>query len=819
MMDGWQWAGKSKASREPARQRAVLETARRARTTHKPCFLLSGSYFLLYASCFLLPAFCFLLPAPALAQVRIDMPVFEGGEGLDFFLECARTYERENPGIQVDLYGDPRIADKARVRILEGSYPDVTNAGLNYWALIRNGDVLPLDDALDQPNPEGGETWRASFLPGSLDRYTYKGKTYGIPLLYSVYAVWYNKALFEEHGWKPAQTWDEFFALCEQIKASGVWPLAFQGRYPSYAQGVIDQAYYHLAGSDRYYAQQNLEPGSFDNPEFVQALSLVQRTALNYFQPGAMGMSHTESQLEFFLGHTGMIFCGSWLKSEMLGKIPDGFRLGTFNLPLTLAGKADPTAIYASAGYYFVMKKARHPKEGVAFLRFMTSQRMAGRFCRMRDVPVAVRGAAEGNLSVDLQDLATLIQNATVSYGAAPGEGYPEMGQYWSDARFKIVSGQETPQHVAAAMEAGAKQVRNRAAAPERVTIRHVWKPALLLALMGLAIAYWVGTTISRYRNRSTLSRPEISGARPRLGWTNRVILLGPAVVLYTLFVIVPSVTSLSWSLTEWDGLTSRTFVGLRNFVRLLFESDGFWIALNNNLFIMFVIPLFVLPFSLFLAVCISRERYGSRIFRIVFFFPNLLGGVAASLLWMHLYNPQGGPINAALMGIGRGLQTIGLTGVAHWFLSWQGFAWLSQANLYWALVPMSIWGACGFNMVLFLAAMESIPQSLYEAAQMDGASAWRQFWNITLPLIWEVLSISIVFMVIGGMKAFEGIWLLTNQSPTTQVHVIGTRMVQAMFSEFKIGEATAIAVLLFVMVFFGTAATLRAMRRETVEF
>jgi len=87
------------------------------------------------------------------------------------------------------------------------------------------------------------------------------------------------------------------------------------------------------------------------------------------------------------------------------------------------------------------------------------------------------------------------------------------------------------------------------------------------------------------------------------------------------------------------------------------------------------------------------------------------------------------------------------------------------------------------------------------------------------LSLIWEVLSIAIVFMIIGGMKAFEVIWLLTNQSPTMETHVIGTRMVQSMFTEFKVGEAAAIAVLLFLMVFFGTVATLRAMRRETVEF
>jgi ABC-type sugar transport system permease subunit len=120
--------------------------------------------------------------------------------------------------------------------------------------------------------------------------------------------------------------------------------------------------------------------------------------------------------------------------------------------------------------------------------------------------------------------------------------------------------------------------------------------------------------------------------------------------------------------------------------------------------------------------------------------------------------------------------------------------------------------------MILFLAAMESIPPDLYEAAEIDGASHWRQFWTITLPLLWEVLSIAVVFSVIGGMKAFEAIWLLTNQAPTTQAHVIGTKMMQAMFMDFKVGEAAAIAVLLFVMVFFGSLATLRLMRREKVE-
>ena len=255
-------------------------------------------------------------------RTTIEVPIFEGGCGLTFFYEAARGYEKARPDVAVDLYGDPRIADKIRVRVLEGSYPEVTNAGLNYWALIRNGQVQPLDEYLDGPNWEGDKTWRQSFLPGSLDRFQYEGKTYGIPFLYVVFAVWYNKNMFAENGWEPARTWDEFFALCQQIKDADIPPLAFQGRYPGYAGAVIDNAYYHLAGRQRYYQQKDLVPGSFANPEFEQALALIQRTAQNYFQPGALGMSHTEAQLEFFTGQTAMIFCGSWLKSEMQGKIP-----------------------------------------------------------------------------------------------------------------------------------------------------------------------------------------------------------------------------------------------------------------------------------------------------------------------------------------------------------------------------------------------------------------------------------------------------------------------------------------------------------------
>ncbi|HYO11530.1 MAG TPA: extracellular solute-binding protein [Tepidisphaeraceae bacterium] len=771
-----------------------------------------------------------MLPAPAAAAappppIVIEAPLFQGGSGSAFYLRAAREYEKLRPDVKVDLYLDPRIQDKVQVRFLEGTFFETTNVGMNYWPLIRNGDVVQVDKYLDGPSWDTVDAdgkpvkWRDTFLPGSLDTYAEDGRHYGIPLAYYATVVWYNKRMFREHGWQTPGTWDELFALCEQAKRAGVAPMAFQGRFPYYATYLYDSVHYHLAGPNGFLARQNLAPGSIAAAESVRAIELTRTLAERYFQPGALGMSHTESQLQFFLGNAAMIPCGAWLKSEMLGKIPQGFELGCFNLPIVAGGKADPSAVRISAEPFIVFSKSKHPEACVDFLRFITSRQMAGLFARMQDVPTCVRGANEGNLSKDLDDLVKIVSAAKASYGAVPGGGYSEMLQVYADMMYDAIANPArlTPQQVADKYERRGEAVRTLRLYPEKVRVNHRIKPAVLLGLLALGLGYWLYQTVkslARQRRRAMIFEASLPRMRP----SNVLLFVGPALLLYSTFVIVPSVRSFSWSLHEWNGLTSMSampFRGLMNFKRLLLESDAFWIALKNNLWLMFVVPLFVVPLSMFLAACISRGVWGGRVFRVVFFFPNLVGGIAASLLWLHLYNPRGGVVNVGLAQIGKGLTWLGWTAGGAWFASWQNFAWLEPQHLYWALIPISIWGAVGFNMVLYLAAMEGVDESYYEAATLDGAGKWRQFWTITVPLIWDVLAISIVFLVIGGMKAFDVIWLLTNQRPQTDNHVIATRMVQTMFTEFRVGEAAALAVLLFLMVFVGSAATLRGMRRE----
>jgi raffinose/stachyose/melibiose transport system permease protein len=246
--------------------------------------------------------------------------------------------------------------------------------------------------------------------------------------------------------------------------------------------------------------------------------------------------------------------------------------------------------------------------------------------------------------------------------------------------------------------------------------------------------------------------------------------------------------------------------VGTFNFRWLLFESDTFWFALRNNLYLMVVPTLLVVPTALVLASLIHRGVWGAGVFRAVFLFPNLLGGIAATLLWMNAYDPNNGLVNALLVHLGDWLGS-------SWLQSFRGYAWLSQANLYRALIPIYLWMACGFNLVLYLAAMEGINPELYEAAEIDGAPEWRQFLAITVPMIWDVLAISAVFIVIAGLNTFEMIWLLTSQDPVSGSHVLSTLMVSTMFQEFQVGRATAVAVVMFLIVLSGSALVLRVMK------
>jgi N-acetylglucosamine transport system permease protein len=280
---------------------------------------------------------------------------------------------------------------------------------------------------------------------------------------------------------------------------------------------------------------------------------------------------------------------------------------------------------------------------------------------------------------------------------------------------------------------------------------------------------------------------------------------LGPPFALYALFVLLPALNAFRYSLTRWDGLGPPVWVGLTNFKAILTGGSEFPTALWHNCFLMLAPGAIILCLALYFAYNIHQRIPGARLFRIAFFFPNVISTVAVALLWVLIYSTsQAGLLNNILR---------------HWLHHTQPIAFADHNHLLMALVPMIVWSATGFYMVLFLAAMENIPESFYEAARLDGANATQIFFRLTLPLMWDILTTGIIFLVIGGLKIFDSIWVMENGRPTKDTHTMSTLMYSKVFEEYDIGHGTAIAVLLFLLVLAATLFSRRLLQRERLEY
>ena len=292
---------------------------------------------------------------------------------------------------------------------------------------------------------------------------------------------------------------------------------------------------------------------------------------------------------------------------------------------------------------------------------------------------------------------------------------------------------------------------------------------------------------------------------------------LGIPLLLYVSLVLVPAVNAFRYSFTRWDGLSEPVWVGLKNFGSIFSQASLFMEALWHNVYLMFVPGAFILTLALFFAYTIHRGIKGGRLFRIAFFFPNVISSVAIALLWIMVYSAtDAGLLNGILKGL-FGAQVPG------WIPSIGGeklpIPFTQSDRLIPALTPMIVWTATGFYMVLFLAAMENIPESYYEAAKLDGASNARMFFTVTIPLMWEVLTTGIVFLVIGGLKIFDAVWVMENGHPKPATHTVATLMYSRVFDEYDIGLGTAIAVCLFILVLLATMVSFRLLRRERLEY
>lgn len=250
-----------------------------------------------------------------------------------------------------------------------------------------------------------------------------------------------------------------------------------------------------------------------------------------------------------------------------------------------------------------------------------------------------------------------------------------------------------------------------------------------------------------------------------------------PILVIHIFVVALPALSGVYYSLTEWSGIGEAKFIGLENFRRLFFEDEGFRRALGNN--VVWMLFFLTVPFVLALLASslLARVRSGGMAYRTLLFIPYLLPSVVTAMIWRNLMNPR--------MGVGAQLAQLGIPGLDVALLGRSDTALLSIAFI-------DNWHFWGFLMVLFLTAMQAIPMELYEAAKIDGAGRWQEFWHITLPGIRPVVLFMMMMTAIWSFLVFEYIWILTQGGPAGASEVLGTLVYKNAFNRFQAGYGAA---------------------------
>ena len=285
--------------------------------------------------------------------------------------------------------------------------------------------------------------------------------------------------------------------------------------------------------------------------------------------------------------------------------------------------------------------------------------------------------------------------------------------------------------------------------------------------------------------------------SRPARRWRRHLayfIFLAPWLVGFFLWTGGPLLASIYLSLTQYDIMTPAVWVGVSNYQQL-FADDLFWQALKvTSIYTFAGVPL-VMVVSLALAVLLNQKVPGLGVFRTIFYLPTVTTGVAVALLWVWLLQPDFGLINNLLWSIFRirGPQWLY---DEHWVLP--------------ALILKSLWGVGG-PMLIYLASLQGIPTQLYEAAEIDGANAWRRFWSVTLPMLTPVVLFNLVLAIIGSFQVFTDAYVMTKGGPNYASYFYVYYLYQNAFQFFHMGFASAQAWVLFLIIFVLTVITLRS--------
>lgn len=311
-------------------------------------------------------------------------------------------------------------------------------------------------------------------------------------------------------------------------------------------------------------------------------------------------------------------------------------------------------------------------------------------------------------------------------------------------------------------------------------------------------------SSVRRQQHRRALA----ARSRRRIGVD--LIFLLPALVLFTMVVAYPISSGLYYAFTDWDGINPAIhFIGLANFIKL-FQDQILWTVILNTLVFALATTLIQMTLGLVLALALHGSLRIFAALRVLFLMPIILGGLAIALAFRYIYNPTIGLLNGLFTALG----------LSNFTQDWLGNVHLVMGSV----IAANIWQWTGFTMIIFLAGLQMVPMELHDAASLDGANGWQRFWHVTWPLLAPSTTINALLTIVGSLKVFDIILVLTGGGPGYSSESIVVYIFSRAFSSTtsapdSYGYPAALSLVLSIAILLISFVALKVLRRREVEF
>lgn len=774
----------------------------------------------------------------------------------DFWRQICEDFERDHPGVRIRrewFVGD--YGRKLQLLAITNSAADIIMMDDEIFPsysirgyledlrpyIERESDDLERDLAADlrfilTPEPERDPAYERRFLPTAIESFNYRGFQGGLPWDGNSVIVFFNKDMFDAEGIPYPEedwTWHDFRDIARRLTRD----LTGDGRNDQFGTNLMfdflgfEPILWSFGGevlNEEKTRSAMHGPRGVEAAQFVYDMKYVDRSMA---WTGEVEGLLTEVQL--LTGRIGMVMAGSYM-IPTLNQVQDAMRWGLAHMPIGPYGdrytrvtwdgmsiNAHTTPDKKEIAWRFikyVLSDECQLRIGATQRGFPIRQHLVDASYNNPDTPareeIAVEATRYGKLTpitprfLELRDaMAVEFDRLNIAQvtGLTPPEAFARLEHRINDvlakdmADWARLAGEPVPE----------------AEAPSGVAF------LIVAALAGAALLFAllrIPRVRARLRYRVAETAHMLASRAGRIETLEGLLFAAPWLLGLVLFTAFPILFSIVLSFCDWDPyqpISEMRFIGLANYARAFSTHPVSGDPLvpralyNTFFYAFFAVPL-GLGTSLGLALLLNQKVRGITVFRTTFYLPSIISGVATVILWTYIFNPVFGPLNGAIRVANRFFEATGVLA----FVSLPEPLWLNSPQ--WtkpAMIIMSLWGAGGAGMLIFLAGLQGVPTQLYEVADLDGAGRFRKFWNVTLPMLTPTIYFNLIMGIIAALKVFMQAYIMTDGTGGVDKSLLFyvLHLYVKAFIEFEMGYASALAWILFVIILAFTLLIVRS--------